>query len=154
MDINTRKVIDVYPYLLTESGIKFLLLQRNASKVYAGQWRMIGGKIMENEKAWEAALRELKEETQMNPRTFWTVPTVNQFYEPQSDSIYVIPVFAAELDPNANIVLDSEHDAFGFFSLNELKALQLWPEHYRIIGLIESLLAESNIKSEWQISLK
>ena len=40
------------------------------TKVYGGQWRMIGGKIKENELAWQAALREFDEETGLDIDVF------------------------------------------------------------------------------------
>src|SRR5690625_6416522 len=47
------KLIDLYVYHLTESGrISILLLKRSGSKIYSGQWRMIGGKAEAGEPRW------------------------------------------------------------------------------------------------------
>ncbi|WP_255574499.1 NUDIX domain-containing protein [Halobacillus sp. Nhm2S1] len=46
----------------TDSDYKVLLLKRDTS-VLRDVWCYIGGGIEEGEKAWEAALREVKEET-------------------------------------------------------------------------------------------
>lgn len=49
----------------TPHGYKVLLLKR-ASSILRDVWCYIGGGIEEGEKAWEAALREIREETIMS----------------------------------------------------------------------------------------
>ena len=73
------------------SGVpEFLLLLRSKNKIYANQWRMVGGKVKEGETYWEGALRELKEELGLEPDFFWVIPSVNTFYEPSSDQLHQI----------------------------------------------------------------
>ena len=86
-----KKLIDVYVYRIVEGEPQFLLFLRSAKKIYARQWRMIGGKVEQGEKYWEAALRELKEETGLIPSRFWTIPSINSFYEAKTDQIHQIP---------------------------------------------------------------
>ncbi len=133
------RVVDVYPYRRTTTGIEFLLLRRAGQVLYAGQWRMVGGKIAEGEAAWETALRELEEETGHRPTQAWSVPSVNTFYEWTHDRVNLIPVFAAELggDP----VLNHEHDAFAWLAAETACARLVWPEHQRLTRLIDTLLA-------------
>ncbi|HBQ58180.1 MAG TPA: NUDIX domain-containing protein, partial [Balneolaceae bacterium] len=76
-----KKLVDVYPYKIKNGVPLFLIFKRSANKIYANQWRMVGGKVQEGESRWEAGLRELKEETGLTPLKFWTIPSVNQFYE-------------------------------------------------------------------------
>ena len=57
------RLVDVYPYRFRADEIEFLLLKRAGNVQYAGQWRMVAGKVMESEKAWQAGLRELEEVT-------------------------------------------------------------------------------------------
>jgi dihydroneopterin triphosphate diphosphatase len=128
------RLIDVFPYRMVEGRLELLLLRRADSVIYAGQWRMVGGKIREGEKAWEAALRELKEETGREPVHFWSVPSLNAFYEWQTDRINLIPVFAAELDRDPS--LDDEHSGFMWVTLEAAEGLVLWPEQRRLLRLI------------------
>ncbi len=134
----SHRVIDVYPYRRVVSGIEFLLLRRARDRVYAGQWRMVGGKVEEGEAAWQAALRELREETGQHPVQAWAVPSVNAFYEWQHDRLRLIPVFAAELA--ADPVLDDEHDDFCWLSAAEAVEKLLWPEQQRLVALVASML--------------
>ena len=47
-----------------------LLLKRTDTLV--GEWCQVAGKIEEGETAWQAALRELNEETGLTPTTFYS----------------------------------------------------------------------------------
>jgi len=93
---------------------------------------MVGGKIKENEPAWKAALREVREETGLSPLNFWVVPYINQFYEWESDRINSIPVFAV-LAGNEPVKLDAEHDDFQWLPVE--KAGELLPLAAQRAGL-------------------
>lgn len=146
------KLIDLYVYHVTESGrLSILLLKRSGSKIYSGQWRMIGGKAEADETRWRAALRELKEETGLTPDLFWSVPTLNHFYEHQSDQIHLIPAFAARVDGEAEIRLDDEHDLYRWVDVAEISGYVFWPEQKRIIDCIEKIVMNQKILKEWII---
>ncbi|MEM1269088.1 MAG: NUDIX pyrophosphatase [Bacteroidota bacterium] len=143
------RVVDVYVYRRQGGGFEYLLLRRASSKLYAGQWRMVGGKIEPGEPAWKTALRELDEETQLDPRAAWALPSVNAFYEPARDQVNLIPAFAAEVD--ADPVLDEEHDAFEWLPLSEAVARVAWPEQRRLLSLTDELLHAGPIPPDWSI---
>ncbi len=135
------RVVDVYPYRRVEGGtVEFLLMRRAASAVYTGQWRMVGGKIEPGETAWQAALRELREETGLAPERLWVLPSVNTFYEWTHDRVNLIPAFAARL--TADPTPDREHDAFAWLSAEAAAARLLWPEQRRLLLLADRLLRE------------
>jgi dihydroneopterin triphosphate diphosphatase len=146
----TVRVVDVYPYRLsTGHAPEFLLAHRASGQVYAGQWRMIGGKIEADETAWQAALRELREETGCTPGRFWVVPSVNVFYEWQRDTVALVPAFAAELD--AEPVPDGEHDAFAWLPVEQAAARLIWPEQQRLLRLVADLLRTDTLALELEI---
>lgn len=148
-----KKLIDVYPYCISENTPLFLVLRRSSKKIYAGQWRMIGGKVQKGESYHEAALRELEEETGLKPIQFWTVPSVNTFYEYQNDQIHLIPAFAAELSPDSIPKLDDEHTDQQWISASEVKQFLKWPEQQRLIRLIDDIARHpDNILPEWRIN--
>jgi dATP pyrophosphohydrolase len=99
---------------------------------------MVGGKIKSSEAAWETARRELREETGCTPVRFWTVPSVNSFYEWQADRVNLIPAFAAEV--SGDIALDEEHDAHAWLSLDDATERLEWPEQERLLRLVDRLL--------------
>ncbi len=151
MNSENKRLIDLYPYRINRNLPEFLLLRRASGKIYSDQWRMVGGKCKTGETRSEAALRELQEETGLLPSLFWCVPTINHFYEPQSDAIHLIPAFAAEIERGMQIELDDEHVEFGWFSLEEAESRVIWPEQKRIIACISRIIREGHIAKDWII---
>ena len=56
-------LIEAHIFRKTKNGIELLLLKRSETEIYPGLWQMVSGKIQVNEKAYQTALREIKEET-------------------------------------------------------------------------------------------
>lgn len=150
-----KKLIDVYPYRINGKNVEFLILKRSSKKIYANQWRMIGGKVEEEETFWQAALRELKEEISEKPSSFWTVPSVNSFYEHKTDTIHQIPAFAAKIEwTDERIKLDDEHSGYLWVKADQINEYIHWPEQKRLIRLINDILINQQILPEWIIDLK
>ncbi|WP_138429673.1 NUDIX domain-containing protein [Fodinibius saliphilus] len=145
------KLVDLYPYIRDNGTIKLLVLKRAADVIYAEQWRMVGGKVNKGESHVEAARRELKEETGLKPERFWTVPSLNQFYDHHSDAIRQIPAFAAEVDPNKEIELNHEHVDYIWISEVEIESYISWPEQARLMKLIATIITNNEIIDEWLI---
>lgn len=122
--------------------------------MYAHQWRMIGGKVKEEEKAYEAALRELREETRLSPVQFWTLPSVNTFYEHQQDIVHQIPAFGAEIEPSTRIKLNHEHSEYNWISEKEIESYISWPEQRRLMKLLSKLVTQNEILDDWIIEYK
>lgn len=112
---------------LATGGYEFLLLRRAVNKIYAGSWRMVGGKLTSEETAWQACLREVGEETELPVERLLAVPYVNRFYEWQDDRINDIPVFVAVTRAGANPVLDAEHSEFTWLSPEAAVETLPWP---------------------------
>lgn len=132
------RVIDVYPYRHTSVNPEFLLLRRADDTTYAGQWRMVGGKIQADEAAWEAGLREVQEETGLSPDRFWALPSVNTFYEWQADRVNLAPAFAAAL--SGTPTLDDEHVDHTWLPAREAVERLQWSEQARLLRLTDQML--------------
>lgn len=157
----TVRVVDVYPYRLTDgappeartdggaSGVEFLVLRRSPGHAYAGTWRMVGGKIDPGETAWAAALRELAEETALEVLRFWALPSVNVFYEWRRDTVALAPAFAAEV--RGDVRLDAEHTEAEWLPPEAAAERLAWPEQRRLLRLAASLLASGEIAPELEI---
>ena len=130
--------VDVYPY--RSGGAEWLTLRRAAGRPDAGTWRMVGGKIRTGEAAWQAALRELAEETGWAPgrglRQLWTLG-VNTFYEWEPDRMVLAPAFAAEV--TGAPALDAEHDAWAWLPAPAAADRLAWPEQARLLRLAAAL---------------
>jgi len=140
MPETTVRVVDVYPYRHAATNPEFLLFRRADDVSYAGQWRMVGGKIEPNESAWEAGQRELREETGHAASHFWALPSVNTFYEWRTDRINITPAFAAAL--SSDPVLTTEHKDYGWWTVDEAAARLAWPEQRRLLRLTHRTLRD------------
>lgn len=146
------RLVDVYPYRRGgENNFSLLILKRSAYVRYANQWRMIGGKAEENEKLFNAALRELQEETGLAPLLFWSIPSINQFYDHETDTIHQIPAFGAEIAADTDITLNHEHSAHKWISAEEIDDYISWPEQRRLMKLLVTIVTGNNLLDEWII---
>lgn len=146
-----KKLVDLYPYRLNSGVPQFLMMKRAAGKIYEGQWRMVGGKVQKDETYWQAARRELDEETSLPVIKFWSVPSLNHFYEAKTDAILFIPAFAAEVPPHAEPKLDDEHIAHEWMTREACEKVIVWPEQKRLLGIIEQIVISNQIADEWVI---
>jgi len=146
------RLVDVYPYMLVHGEPRYLLLRRSDNVIYAGQWRMIGGKVKAGETSIQAAIREFAEETSHLPLSAWVVPTVNAFYDPQADQIRYIPAFAFECQSD-RLQLNHEHDAYEWFNITEASQRLSWYEQKRILCLVHDILTTNSVLTEWQLTV-
>ena len=102
----------------TDSDYKVLLLKRDTS-VLRDVWCYIGGGIEEGEKAWEAALREVKEETGITDLSLYSSNQFDQIYSPKENYIYIAPVFVGYVDESQKVNLNCEHSDFKWVSFKE-----------------------------------
>lgn len=145
------RLVDVYPYHEEQKQVKFLIFKRTSEVIYPNQWRMIGGKAKESEKFSEAALRELHEESDLTPLKFWTIPSLNQFYDPKTDTLCQIPAFAAEVNPEDSITLNHEHSEYQWILEDEIDDHIKWPEQRRLMRLLAYIVTNNEILKEWII---
>jgi len=129
-------MIEAHIFREVENGIEFLLLKRSEDQPYPGLWQMVSGKIKKGEKAYETALREIKEETGLVPLQLWVAPTVNSFYEPKNEFICLLPVFAARVD-SPIVKLSDEHTEYKWVKQNEAQKLLAWEEQRKAVQIIE-----------------
>jgi len=145
------RLVDLYIYHNEAETIRFLILKRSDKVKYSGQWRMVGGKVCSHESADEAAIRELHEETNLQADLFWTLPSVNTFYEHQTDSIHHIPAFAAQVDPGKPIKLNHEHLEWQWIAARSIADYIFWPEQQRLMRLLASIINNNQLLDEWII---
>jgi len=140
-------LVEVHVFRETDNGMEFLLLKRAENQLYPSVWQMISGKIEENsfppsgikksEKAFETALRELKEESNLTPTKIWVAPKVNSFYNSETDSICLIPVFAVQVKSDSKVSISDEHSEYKWVNSAEAKRLLAWDGQRKAVELIE-----------------
>jgi len=134
----TSRIIEVCPFRIREDRGEYLLIRRALDDpLYPGIWQFVTGRIEEGEKAHEAALRELREETGADPLRFWVVPAVNSFYEPQGDLVNFVPLFAAELEAGVDVRLSAEHALFQWLPYVEARSRLVWPGQRSCLDIVQ-----------------
>ncbi len=138
--MNEAIYIDVFPFAQTPDGLRYLLLRRAPHNSYPGIWQPVAGKIKAGEKAWEAGLRELKEETGFEPLHFYALDHVSSYYLHHSDEIIHVPAFMAEVVSN-DPKLNHEHDRFQWGDLEHALATASWEPYRQSLACIPKLLS-------------
>ena len=131
-------LIEAHIFRHTDGGIEFLMLKRAENEIFPGLWQMVSGKIKDGEKAYETALREIREETGLRPIKFWSAPNINSFYDADKDNITFLPVFAALIGTSDDVKLSKEHTAFKWVKTGEAKKLLAWPGQRKSVDVIEN----------------
>lgn len=115
------KTVSLYPFRVDGDRPWYLLLRRAPDRKLPGAWQAVHGHAEEGETAVEAAVRELREETELLPVSLWAVDYVERVYDPRKDQIRLVPCFGALVvgDPK----LSGEHDASRWLSVREAEGL-------------------------------
>lgn len=136
-------LVEAHVFRKVENNIEFLLIKRaDDDELFPGLWQMVTGSINEDEKAYETAIREIKEETGLTILKLWVAPNVNSFYNQTKDVMSMIPVFAALVDVNSKIVLSNEHSDYKWVDINEAKKMLAWNGQRKSVDTIHQYFTE------------
>ncbi|MEO1029450.1 MAG: NUDIX hydrolase [Pseudomonadota bacterium] len=123
-------------------GDQVLLIQRGKSP-YKGRWSLPGGHIEPGERAADAALRELAEETSIDAELIGLIDVVDGIFKPRGSELpakhYLYVEYACRWtqgEPKAG----DDAAAARFFDPLELGDLDLMPDVTRIISLARPLV--------------
>jgi len=137
-------LVETHIFRKINGRIEFLLLKRGDNETYSKVWQMVTGSTEDNEKAYEAAIREIEEETGLKPLKFWVVPNVNSFYSHEKDSISLVPVFVAQVNNDEEVMLSEEHSEYKWVQKEEAEDLLAWPGQRRSVEIIYNYLFKEN----------
>ncbi len=109
--------------LIRESGGQHEVLLLRRTRTMRGEWCQVAGAIEPGETAWQAALREVEEETNLVPHTLYSADLCEQFYEADRDAISLLPVFVGFVAGDAQVTLNAEHSEHCWLGFEEAVAL-------------------------------
>ena len=127
------RYVDVYPLRRAGEGWELLTLRRAAGTRCTGAWEVVHGHLEAGERAAPAALRELREETGIEPERFYNLSRVETFYRHTTDEVALIPVFVAIVPPGRDPILGPEHDRHQWWPLAEAARVLAWPRSARAV---------------------
>ncbi|MEA2031027.1 MAG: NUDIX domain-containing protein [candidate division Zixibacteria bacterium] len=114
-------------------GWKYLLLKRSPNESYGNFWGFITGGKRGNETIAQCVEREMQEEIGLAPSNMWATEYIIQFYEPENDKIWILPLIVADLEEDAKIVLSEENIEYRWLLPNKAKRLVSWKNLVRAI---------------------
>ncbi len=142
------RVVDCYVYRQTDKGLMFLILKRNKKKLYEHLWQGVAGKIEKDEEAWQTAIRELKEETGLDPVKMFVADHVSQFYEKHGDRVNLVPVFGIEVD-SKNVILSDEHIEYKWVDFKEAFDTLVWNGQRKGIQTVYNMVSNNDERIRW-----
>jgi len=122
----TPGVIEVFVIKHQDGDWRVLVLQRAADGKRPGSWETVYGKIDAREKPEKAAVRELEEETGLEPKSLYNV-TVSNFYLHAKRTIQMCITFAAFVEDDAQVTLGEEHQRFEWLTIDGACDRFTWP---------------------------
>ena len=126
MELKTNLVSGVV--LSIHNGqVMMLMLKR----IYDEYWCNVAGKIEPGEKAPQAFLRELSEETQLDASTLFNADYIQQFYYPKTNQIFMATGFVVFCPSEQEVILNHEHTDFRWCSLEEALTLAPFPNQHQ-----------------------
>ena len=142
------RVIDAYVFNRKNKEIRFLLLKRAKTKIYEHLWQGVAGKIEAGETSWEAAIRELKEETGFEPVRIFVADHVSKFYEAHGDWVNMVPVFGIEVE-DEEVKLSDEHCEFKWVDFNTAHQTLIWSGQKDGIAAVFNMLNSDDDRIKW-----
>jgi dATP pyrophosphohydrolase len=126
-------LVDVYVLRQGAEGLRCLVLRRAPGGRCPGSWETVHGHIEEGERPWEAATRELREETGLVPERVYNLSRVEAFYQHRKDEVALVPVFVAFVAADTPVRLGPEHEAYEWLAPAEAGARFAWPRERRAL---------------------
>ena len=158
MPVVRTDIVDVYVFRrsvaqreASAAAVEFLQMRRSQGPL-AATWQTIMGHVHPGETAVQTAVRELSEETGFVPPTLlglWQLEEVNSYFLASCDAIMLTPCFAAEVSPDAEPVLNEEHDAHRWVKRDHAGRCFVWPgQRTAIEGICRDILAADSTVRE------
>ena len=129
----------------TDAGIEILLIRRAPSRMFAGLWQGVTGRLEDGERITAGALREVDEETGLGPadfEAFMETDLVNWFHADDLDTLLSEVVFAARIRSGAEVTISDEHDAYRWVTPDQARELVTWPAYReaidRVVWLVDN----------------
>jgi dATP pyrophosphohydrolase len=136
--------VDAYVLRLGAAGLEVLVLRRGPNGRSPGSWEAVHGHIELGETPVQAVLREVREETGLEPARLYNVSRVEVFYRHRTDEIALIPVFAGVVDGVATVRHSREHDRAEWLAPAEAAARFSWPRERRALEDVLSILGSGD----------
>ncbi|HTR22178.1 MAG TPA: NUDIX domain-containing protein [Gemmatimonadales bacterium] len=132
--------VDTFVVRRGASGLEILALRRGPGGRNPGTWESVHGTIEPGENPVQAALREVREETDLETIALYNLSRVEGFYRHATDEVALIPAFAAFVAPESVATLSGEHDRAEWLAPAQAAARLTWPRERRALDDLLSIV--------------
>ena len=139
-----RPLIGVGAVVLSTKGV--VLIQRGKAP-RVGSWSLPGGAQKLGETIFDAAIREIYEETGLDAAVIGLVDVVDSITHSDDGRVqyhYTLVDVVAEADPSFDPASGSDAQDARWVALEDLTAFSLWSETERIIRLAHDIWSDPN----------
>ena len=137
-------IVDVYVLRRAAGGWEALCLRRAPDERSPGTWESVHGHVEDGERPVDAALREVREETGLEPERLYNASRVESFYLHHEDVLALIPVFCAFVAEGAEARVSAEHDACEWLPPERAAERFGWPRERRALADVLALLGRGD----------
>jgi dATP pyrophosphohydrolase len=142
-------IVDAYVFRRVNARVQFLLLQRREDLPLGGTWQSIHAKIEPNETALEAAERAVRVSTGLQIADAYSADYINQFYDHETDTIILAPVFAFTIPSRVKIQLGPEYVDSIWCEREEATARLLWTGQRWAVRHIDEVIGMGGEEAEF-----
>jgi len=121
-------------------GWKFLVLRRAEGESYGGYWGFMTGGKRDQETVAQVVKRELKQEANLSADNIWATEYLVQFYEPEVDKIWVLPLVVAVVPVDSEVTLSPENSDFRWLPPKKARHLVSWKNLVKAIDEVSDEL--------------
>ncbi len=141
-----RKVISagIIIFRRGREGLKFLLLYHGRN-----YWNFPKGKLEAEERSWQTALREVREETGLKPNELRFIENFKAYerftFGRGANRVFKIVILYLAETKQSRITVSWEHEGYGWFTYAEARrVLSKYPENIRILTTAHDFLRRSS----------
>lgn len=147
MEIHTNLAV-CYTIRWKGETYEFLQMKRHPNAHIGGTWGVPGGRIEDGERPVVAAVRELYEETGLQPLELYLIDKVSSFYSEHLNAIIHGVQYCAVVAHDAEVILNEEHTEFKWMPIEKIESHLRWSSEIEAVHEIKRTIINGGVAKE------